>query len=263
MKERIVDLAVTYGLASRYTSFLVIEERTGARRATGQPETRVIPVNLPAGWAMFERYQLHTTMMNIAHLSNAPSQFASVFASRSGGLIERKQSKVESSPSLMKRLTGSVRRRLRREQIEVGEQLAATEMSTLDPTVELLNRQLASGLWDDKNGSGSPEIRQLRATVGVLVELLRANVTTTHRLYGRQIKKAVEAVIRLVPVVIVQEASLAEVALAAAWLAADSGRLRNDVEAVANHSPTLTTVAGCFSDEQTMREYIERSLPTL
>lgn len=53
LEERIVELAVRYGLMSRYTSFLVVEHRTGARRASGQPETRVIPVNLPAGWAMF------------------------------------------------------------------------------------------------------------------------------------------------------------------------------------------------------------------
>jgi Ca-activated chloride channel family protein len=53
MKERIVQLAIAHQLVTQYTSFVVVEERTGDRRASGQPETRVVPVNAPAGWAMF------------------------------------------------------------------------------------------------------------------------------------------------------------------------------------------------------------------
>lgn len=53
MKERIVQHAVAYQIVTKYTSFVVVEERTGERRASGQPETRVVPVNAPAGWAMF------------------------------------------------------------------------------------------------------------------------------------------------------------------------------------------------------------------
>ncbi|WP_224248562.1 VIT domain-containing protein [Hyalangium gracile] len=53
MKERIVQLAVAHQIVTKYTSFVVVEERTGDRRASGQPETRVVPVNAPAGWGMF------------------------------------------------------------------------------------------------------------------------------------------------------------------------------------------------------------------
>jgi Ca-activated chloride channel family protein len=53
MKERIVQLAVAHQLVTPYTSFVVVEERTGARNSSGLPETRVVPVNAPAGWAMF------------------------------------------------------------------------------------------------------------------------------------------------------------------------------------------------------------------
>ncbi|WP_342378520.1 VIT domain-containing protein [Myxococcus stipitatus] len=53
MKKRIVELAVAHQIVTRYTSFVVVEQRTGDRRASGQPETRVVPVNAPAGWAMF------------------------------------------------------------------------------------------------------------------------------------------------------------------------------------------------------------------
>src|SRR4029079_18052482 len=52
-KKRIVDLCVRHKIASKYTSFVVVEKRTGERRAQGQPETRAVPVNAPAGWAMF------------------------------------------------------------------------------------------------------------------------------------------------------------------------------------------------------------------
>ncbi|AEI62906.1 VIT domain-containing protein [Corallococcus macrosporus] len=53
MKQRIVELAVAHQLVTRYTSFVVVEERKGERRNSGQAQTRVVPVNAPAGWDMF------------------------------------------------------------------------------------------------------------------------------------------------------------------------------------------------------------------
>ncbi|HZS37503.1 MAG TPA: VIT domain-containing protein [Polyangia bacterium] len=55
MRERIIELATKWSVASPYTSFIVVETRAGARRASGQPETRVVPVNVPAGWDLFKR----------------------------------------------------------------------------------------------------------------------------------------------------------------------------------------------------------------
>lgn len=55
MKERIVRLAVENGISSPYTSFLVVEERVGDRRAHAQPQTRFVPVNAPAGWDLFKQ----------------------------------------------------------------------------------------------------------------------------------------------------------------------------------------------------------------
>ncbi|NBD10581.1 VIT domain-containing protein [Corallococcus silvisoli] len=52
MKERIVRLAIEHQLATKYTSFVVVEERQGERRASGTPETRVVPVSAPAGWSL-------------------------------------------------------------------------------------------------------------------------------------------------------------------------------------------------------------------
>ncbi|WP_437908514.1 VIT domain-containing protein [Sorangium sp. So ce327] len=50
MRKRIVDLAVRHRVASKHASFVVIERRTGDRRAHGQPEARPVPVSAPAGW---------------------------------------------------------------------------------------------------------------------------------------------------------------------------------------------------------------------
>ena len=56
-KKRIIDLCVRFGIASKLASFVVVEKRTGDRRSQGMPETRAVPVNAPAGWAMFDRGQ--------------------------------------------------------------------------------------------------------------------------------------------------------------------------------------------------------------
>ena len=52
---RITALALEHGVASRYTSFVVIESRDETRRAKQPAQARPIPVHAPAGWAMFER----------------------------------------------------------------------------------------------------------------------------------------------------------------------------------------------------------------
>jgi Ca-activated chloride channel family protein len=52
MKDRIVDLSVKHGILSAYTALVVIEERSGERRASRQPVTHFIPVHAPAGWNM-------------------------------------------------------------------------------------------------------------------------------------------------------------------------------------------------------------------
>ncbi len=61
-KKRIAELSVAHGVGSKYASFVVVEKRTGDRRAQGQPEARPVPVNAPAGWAMFERAEMDRAM---------------------------------------------------------------------------------------------------------------------------------------------------------------------------------------------------------
>ena len=49
MKERIVRVAKEHGIASRYTSFVVVEKRTGARRQHGPADMRVVPRECACG----------------------------------------------------------------------------------------------------------------------------------------------------------------------------------------------------------------------
>jgi Ca-activated chloride channel family protein len=54
MKERIVSLCKEHGLASRYTSFVVVETRSGDRKTTEAASARAVPVSAPHGWSMFD-----------------------------------------------------------------------------------------------------------------------------------------------------------------------------------------------------------------
>lgn len=54
MKERIVALCKEHGLASRYTSFVVVETRSGDRKTTEAAAARAVPVSAPHGWTMFD-----------------------------------------------------------------------------------------------------------------------------------------------------------------------------------------------------------------
>ncbi|MGK4006323.1 VIT domain-containing protein [Sorangium sp. So ce1036] len=71
MRRRIVDLAVRHRVASKHASFVVIERRTGDRRAHGQPEARPVPVSAPAGWAMSGRPDPRIPTMAMAGAAGA------------------------------------------------------------------------------------------------------------------------------------------------------------------------------------------------
>jgi len=66
MKKRIIELAKDNGVSSKYTSFIVVEKRTGDRRIAEQAEARVVPVSSPAGWAIFEAGRTRRTMQTRA-----------------------------------------------------------------------------------------------------------------------------------------------------------------------------------------------------
>ena len=252
MKERIVALGVTYGIATRFTSFIAVETRTGDRRASGHPETRVVPVHAPAGWAQRGRGvpvdsilsgqgsfsgPVRHRIMSAGAMPSAPQMTMGVpqsptnaapgpvatkgggFLAEVAGLFRGTTAAAEPpSPAPMMAAGGDI----------LMGHVTTSVIAPGDATGALLLAQLASGLWGPSEGSegseGDDELRA-RATVQALLQLLRAGVGAAHPIHGAQVKKAVEAVVKLAGR-LETEPRLRELLLAAAWLLADGKRLR-------------------------------------
>lgn len=233
MKDRIVKLAVEHGVSSSYTSFLVVEERTGDRRSTGQPQTRFVPVSAPSGWQMFD---LEETAGSRGMMAGAA--FASMPAPMAAPPPPMKRSR--SAPGLMDKARSLLSSTRKAERFE-AELSASVEEESLDPVQAILTRQLASGLWPHVTRSGDEGL--VLGTAEALASLHELGVTTGHAIYGAQVKKAVEALVQLATRV---TPSLAELAVAAAWLAASGSRLRQGLEATIRQRawPDLTAAIG-------------------
>ncbi len=248
MKERIVKLAVEHGVMCRHTSFIVVETRTGDRRANGQPATRVVPVALPAGWAMFDRQSTLTGgpgMAPPAPMAAAASMtraggFASMGAGAFGGPPvgappSQKAKGGDLQPNIAAKKAANERFR-RRQDAPADENLVAPS----DPLTALLGRQLASGLWDESDSTADDEVRRARATARALLELVDLGVSSAHALHGAQVKKAIEALMLIVAAVAQRDRKVAELALGAAWLASSGRRTRRQIEdEVAKSAVTL------------------------
>jgi Ca-activated chloride channel family protein len=267
MKDRIVKLAVEHGVSSRYTSMLVVEKRTGDRRASGQPETRVIPVNAPAGWAMFRpapvrgrrfaampaparsfpaggflpaRPMMPSPMAPPAVASGAPRAVAAALGK--GGA-----SAVPPTVLLMEMPASAPAP-------SAAEGLAPRAKSeSVDRPGALLSRQAASGLWEEGGDATA-------STVDALVALLRSGLSTSHAIYGAQIKKAIEALLMHLQDARVEPA-LRELALGVAWLLASGRRTRRAIEDAARASVDLTALAATLGDEAAVRAHVDRLHP--
>jgi Ca-activated chloride channel family protein len=257
LKERIVALAVEHGLSTPYTAFVVVETRTGDRKATGVPATRVVPVNVPAGWEMFHQQSspgLSRRMMAAPATYGRP-QIAAMGMTRGGGsrggggMFAKATAFLggggnhDGGHALAMAAAGAPA-------FAASFEPAAPEPP--DPVRELLQRQLASGLWGDSTTAGEP-LAQLRATTEALFELLRAGVDTSHNLYGVQVKKAVAALARLAATLAGQDRALAERAVEVAWLASSGRRTRREVEDVVAGDTGLAGLGAQLGDERALR----------
>jgi Ca-activated chloride channel family protein len=270
LRERIVELAVHHGVMSKYTAFLVVEQRTGERRASGQPQTRTIPVNLPAGWAMFDRQRRQAQVSTLLAASAAlPQTYHMQARSQSGLTMPVIEALATYAPGVsapaasqsevthrrwFQRTIGSRRARAVPRHTD---QAAPASGPATDSLVALLAQQLASGLWDAP-GDGSDDARCVRATARALLELLRAGVTTAHPLHGAQVRKAVEALVKLVPTMAVHEAQVAELALGVAWLAATGQRTRCEIEALVAQHALLAELTPHLGNERAVRAHIDQ-----
>jgi Ca-activated chloride channel homolog len=305
LKERIVQLALAHGIVTPYTSFVVVEERTGERRASGQPETRVVPVNAPAGWAMFgtakqeeaeggvltlgasggrgavrrQRAAMPSKPMAPgappppapmaaapaasfappapARAAPAPREAAKKKGGFLGGLFESKASPpppVQAEP-VMDLLSDDSEAEefadLSRAEVPAAE--APMEPApAADGGVGLLETQLASGLWAG-TGAGAEPVRQARATALALLELLRQGITSSHALHGAQVKKAVEALLALIPQ-LGGAPDVAELALGVAWLVAAGPRTRGRI---AQAAQPIAGLSSRLENEVALRQHVD------
>jgi Ca-activated chloride channel family protein len=128
----------------------------------------------------------------------------------------------------------------------------AEEQSAADGGVGLLEQQLASGLWAG-TGTGAEPVRQARATALALLELLRQGITSSHALHGAQVKKAVEALLALVPQ-LSGAPDVAELALGVAWLVAAGPRTRGKI---AEAAQPLAGLSSRLQNEVALRQHVD------
>jgi Ca-activated chloride channel family protein len=310
LKERIVQLALAHGIVTPYTSFVVVEERTGERRASGQPETRVVPVNAPAGWAMFGTAKQEESE-GAVHVGSAggrgamrrskaampskpvapgapppappmPAPMAAAPAASIappsparaapapkdamkkkggffGGLFQDKApAPMEAEPVMDALSDDGEAEELAEELADMVRAAPRAEKSAMAPEpatdggVGLLEKQLASGLWAG-TGPGAEPVRQARATALALLELLRQGITSSHALHGAQVKKAVEALLALVPQ-LGGAPDVAELALGVAWLVAAGPRTRGRI---AQAAQPIAGLSSRLENEVALRQHVD------
>jgi Ca-activated chloride channel family protein len=287
MKERITKLAVEHGIASRYTAFVVVETREGARKMSAQPQTRVVPVNLPAGWAMFQTAKPTPPpqLMHYARAMAAPTGFPGQapppapsparMAPPSAGAPASASGRASSGARGIGGAFGKIVDRARAAFDDTKAKSAkgakadeggvfesfdrfemAEEAESSDPIVAILGRQLASGLWTEN--SKTDEDTLVGATSRALLELLRAGVTTAHRVHGEQVRKAIEALITLAEKIAARDPKAAELALGVAWLLASGRRTRKHIEDAIAATRSLDALRAHLGDEGAMREHVDR-----
>jgi Ca-activated chloride channel family protein len=263
MKQRIVKLAVDNQIVCSLTSFVVVETRTGDRRMNAQPETRVIPVNVPAGWDMFKQQQDVRTMTRCGTLSGAylgagaaaqyppsppamaPSPaMAPPSMAKGGGILSKMVDALAGLAPTKKEAKKAATQSFRGRQDDGSDKM-------LDPVMTLLGSQLASGLWDEADAVGDDHQRRARATSRALLELVDLGVTSAHKLHGAQVKKAIEALLQILSKL---DDKTAELALGAAWLAASGRRTRRELEDAMSRSAVSLRV--WLADAQALRAHL-------
>jgi Ca-activated chloride channel family protein len=280
MRDRIVKLAIEHKLASRHTSFVVVEKRTGARRTDEAAVTRAVPVNAPHGWAMFEAREQAKRAHGPggqtvgAARGRRPAPMAAMapppppFARAQAGGPPAPRAAMPAKKSLARRMesaegsiTGAPPPPAAIADLDHDDELSyavadgaadlAKELRDLAEPVpqrggsmleRILQVQRASGLWDTEAGTLSASIEALRT-------LVREGITTSHAIYGANAKKAIEAVVAAMGAAIPDAER--ETALLLAYLVASGRKSRALVlDAIRAHAPALEAR---LSDEVVLR----------
>jgi Ca-activated chloride channel family protein len=222
------------------------------------PETRVVPVALPAGWKMFDNAARMRRSSSVRSYGAMPDVAAPVMAQRPMPAPARFFARSVGRPPGGFAAEGSggfgaddEPQTARAPFIAPTSELEKTRKQDVDPVTAILASQLASGLWDD------PHAGEVRATARALVELLKRGVTTAHPLHGPQVKKAVEVLIERALLVAAKEPRLAELAIAVAWLIASGPRTRASIAGLVDTTPALAPLRGRL-DDTSLRADLDR-----
>jgi Ca-activated chloride channel family protein len=262
MKERIIKLAQQYGVSSKHTSFVVVEKRTGERRMHEQPSERVVPVAMPAGWAMSVGRAASTRAGGVRtpypSLRPCAARSAPMRAMSIPGSAQRPAAGMP-PPASMRLASPAEADATSATPIGAGRgdvlfdvcAPAAPPPSSKphpDPVLAILSRQSASGLWEE--GHRDP----IELTVQAMLSLVRLGLSSRHMIHGAQIKKAVDALLVRLAANRATDVRLREIALGVAWLLATGPRTRSEIEAAAKGSALAVT----FGNEPAVRAHVER-----
>lgn len=279
MKDRIVKLAKEYGVSSRYTSFVVVEKRTGDRRVNEQAETRVVPVNAPADWAMFQtaRRSRSYGMATSAGMPPPPPRMAmpaamapSAAPARMMRSAPRPAAAMPMPPSVASRAAPPTARDEDRS-TDAAPPMALYERShakgkmpslgelaagvSRDPVTATLERQAASGLWEEAGRE------PIEVTVEALLVLVRLGVSTSHPVHGAQTRKAVDALLAALAAAPRLDPKLAELAFAALWLLSTGRRTRGAIKEAASERVGLEELSALLGRDEDVRAHVERLAP--
>jgi Ca-activated chloride channel family protein len=259
-RERVLKLALEHGLVCQYTSMVVVEKREGTRRSSGVPETRVVPVHLPAGWAMFEQQGRAGVVAHCLYAASAalPVMAGAMTRHVTRALSDRFSAHDAAPPpsdapsaaaydapaSAYGAWPGGLR------SPSGGGWRIAREPD--DPVWTLLDQQLASGLWDEA-GKGNPE-DCVGSTARSLLLLLDRGVSASNRLHGGQLRKAIDALVAGAAALADSAPALAAFAIGVAWLSASRKRRR----AIQDQATSMHLQGLPFGDEADMRRWVEQ-----
>ena len=248
MKERIVSSPSRTASSRTYTSFVVVEKRSGDRRTSGsagdarRPRQRSRGLgHVPARTKKFERlddarrsvsrHKMARPMMAApAPRSPSPAPGAPLPSARAMMAPPPPPAPGRSSPSKPQQAEAKADMSI----VRAMEEAAPPMEAAMDEgAASLLQQQLATGLWGTPTGGTEDTIR---ATAGALLALFDDGITTSHAIYGAQVKKAVEALLPLLPAIASSSPRLFELALLATWLVASGPRTRRLVTELAARS---------------------------
>jgi Ca-activated chloride channel family protein len=129
--------------------------------------------------------------------------------------------------------------------------------SGVDPVTAILERQAASGMWEE------PGEDAIEVTTRALVALVRLGVSSSHPIHGAQTKKAVGALLAAIAAAPALAPKLAEVALGALWLLSTGRRTRTAIRDLVGARRGLEALSALLGhdDDDDVRAHVERIAP--